>query len=79
MLKGMTKHKDKEHGKNLRHEAPRSINHKAAQNKKNSLERSVPGDLKAFLTVDKLHPVSDVDINILIQKYIKSLVRIMAP
>ena len=77
MLKGMTKHKDKEHGKNLRHEAPRNINHKAAQNKKNALERSVPGDLKTFLTVDKLHP--DVDINILIQKYIKSLVRIMAP
>ena len=33
MLKGMTKHEDKEHGKTLKHEAPRSINHKATQNK----------------------------------------------
>ena len=36
MLKGMTKHEDKEHGKTLKHEAPRSINHKATQNKNNT-------------------------------------------
>ena len=45
MLKGMTKHEDKEHGKTLKHDAPRSINHKATQNKKNTgttaLERLV--------------------------------------
>ena len=45
MVNGMTKHEDKEHGKTLKHEAPRSINHKATQNKKNTgtttLERSV--------------------------------------
>ena len=45
MLKGKTKHEDTEHEKTLKHEAPRSINHKATQNKKNiettALERSV--------------------------------------
>ena len=45
MLKRMKKHEDKEHGKTLKQEAPRSINHKATQNKNNSgttaLERSV--------------------------------------
>ena len=45
MLNGMTKHDDKEHGKTLKHEAPRSINHKAIQSKNNTettaLERSV--------------------------------------
>ena len=45
MLKGKTKHEDKEHEKTLKHEAPRSINHKATQNKNNigatALERSV--------------------------------------
>ena len=45
MVNGMTKHEDKEHGKTLKHEAPRSIYHKATQNKKNTetttLERSV--------------------------------------
>ena len=33
MLKGMTKH---EHRKTLKHEAPRSIDHKATENKKNT-------------------------------------------
>ena len=33
MLKGMTKHENKEHEKTLKHEAPRNINHKAIQNK----------------------------------------------
>ena len=37
MLKGMTKHEDKEHGKTLKHEASRSINHKATQNKNNDV------------------------------------------
>ena len=45
MLKGKTKHEDKEHEKTLKHESPRSINHKATQNKNNigttTLERSV--------------------------------------
>ena len=45
MLKGMTKHEDKEHNKTLKHEARHSINHKATQNKNNTettaLERSV--------------------------------------
>ena len=36
MLNGMTKHEDKEHGKTLKYEAPRSINHKAKQNKNNT-------------------------------------------
>ena len=36
MLKGMKKHEDKEHGKTLKHEASRSINHKATQNKNNT-------------------------------------------
>ena len=67
MLKGMTKDQDKEHEKTLHHEAPRSINHKATQNKNNTgttaLERSVlqstGGEgLKIFLSVDKLHPGS---------------------
>ena len=45
MLKGKTKHEDKEHEKTLKHEPPRSISHKATQNKNNigttALERSV--------------------------------------
>ena len=36
MLKGMTEHKDKEHGKTFKHEVPCSINHVATQNKKNT-------------------------------------------
>ena len=35
MLKGMNKHEDKEQGKSLKREAPRSINHKATENKNN--------------------------------------------
>ena len=30
------KHQDKEHGKTLKHEAPRSINHKATENNNNT-------------------------------------------
>ena len=47
MLKGMSKQEGKEHGKTLKHEAPRSINHKATQNKNNigttAIERPVAG------------------------------------
>ena len=46
MLKGKTKHEDKEHEKTLKHRVAHSIiNHKATQNKNNigttALERSV--------------------------------------
>ena len=45
MLKRMTKHEDNEHGRTLKHEAPRSVNHKATKNKNNTgttaLERPV--------------------------------------
>ena len=54
MLKGQKKHINKEQGKS-KHEAPRSVNYRATQNKNNigttDLERSVvytTGDLKAF-------------------------------
>ena len=44
MLKGM-KHENNEQGKTIKHEAPRSINHKATQNKDNigttAIERSL--------------------------------------
>ena len=44
MLNGQKKHKDKEQGK-TKHEAPRTVNYRAAQNKNNTgttaLERSV--------------------------------------
>ena len=36
MPKGIKEHKDKEHEKTLKHEAPRSINHTATQNKNNT-------------------------------------------
>ena len=45
MLQGIMKHEDNEQGKTLKHEAPRSINHKATQNKNTTgttaLKRSV--------------------------------------
>ena len=51
----MKKHEDKEHGKTLKHEAPRSISHKATQNKNSTgttvLERSLhklSGDYNIF-------------------------------
>ena len=37
MLNGGKQDKDKEHGKTLKHEAPRSINHKATQNKNSAV------------------------------------------
>ena len=36
ILKEMKKHEVKEHGKTLKHEAHRSINHKATQNNNNT-------------------------------------------
>ena len=63
MLKGQRKHIDKEQGKIL-HEAPRSVNYRATQNKNNigttALERSVvytTGEVKG-LSLYKLHPGS---------------------
>ena len=54
MLKGQKKHRDKEQGK-TKHEAPRSVNYRATQNKNNigttALEHSVvytTGGLKTF-------------------------------
>ena len=54
MLKGQKEHIDKEQGK-TKHEAPRSVNYRATQNKNNigttALERSVvyaTGGLEAF-------------------------------
>ena len=66
MLKGQKKHLDKEHGK-TKHEAPRSVNYRATQNKNNigttSLERlvvyttGVGGGVRVFkgLSLYKLH------------------------
>ena len=63
MLKVQKKHIDKEQGK-TKHEAPRSVNYTATQNKKNigttALERSVVytiGGVKGLLLY-KLHPGS---------------------
>ena len=53
MLKGMKKYEDKEHEKTLKHEAPRSINHIATQNKNNTgitaLERSEVQTIRGLL------------------------------
>ena len=63
MLKGQKKHKVKEQGK-TKHEAPRSVNYRANQNKNNigttALERSevyTTGGFKG-LSMYKLHPGS---------------------
>ena len=63
MLKGQKKHIDKEQGK-TKHEAPRSVNHRATQNKNNigttALERSVVYITEGFkgISLYKLHPES---------------------
>ena len=63
MLKGQKKHIDKEQGK-TKHEAPRSVNYRATQNKNNigttALERSVVYTTGGFkgLSLYKLHPES---------------------
>ena len=81
MLKGQKKHIDKEHGK-TKHEAPRSVNYRATQNKNNiettALERSVVYTTEGFkdLSLYKLHPGSRY--NSQYKKYIKRSVRIMA-
>ena len=63
MLKGQKKHTDKEQGK-TKHEAPRSVNYRATQNKNNigatALEWSVvytTAGIKS-LSLYKLHPGS---------------------
>ena len=52
MLKGLKKHEDKEQGK-TKHEASRSINHKATQNKNNTgttaLERCLDSALQTSI------------------------------
>ena len=63
MLKGQKKHIDKEQGK-TKHEAPRSVNYRATQNKNTigttALERSVVYTTEKFkgLSLYKLHPGS---------------------
>ena len=63
MLKGQKKHIDKEQGK-TKHEAPRSVNYRATQNKNNigttALERSVVYTVGGFKgrSLYKLHPGS---------------------
>ena len=63
MLKGQKKHIDKEQGK-TKHEAPRSVNYRATQNKNNigiiALERSVVYTTGWFkgLSLYKLYPGS---------------------
>ena len=74
MLKGQTKYIDKEQGK-AKHEAPRSVNYRATQNKNNigttALERSVVYSTGVFkgLSLYKLHSGSRY--NSLYKKYIK--------
>ena len=63
MLKGQKKHIDKEQGK-TKHEAPRSVNYRATQNKNNirttALERLVVYTTEGFkgLALYKLYPGS---------------------
>ena len=63
MLKGQKKYNDKEQGK-TKHEAPRSVNNRATQNKNNigttALERSVVYTTGGFkgLSLYKVHPRS---------------------
>ena len=81
MLKGQRKQIDKRQGK-TKHEAPRSVNYRATQNKNDigtiALERSVVYTTGGFkgLSLYKLHPGSRY--NSQCKKYIKSSVRIMA-
>ena len=49
MLKEMTKHEDKEHGKTLKHDAPCSINHKATQNKNNTKKKPIHARIRLDL------------------------------
>ena len=81
MPKGQKKHIDKEQGK-AKHEAPRSVNYRATQNKNNigttALEQTVVYTTGGFkgLSLYKLDPGSRY--NFYYEKYIKSSVRIMA-
>ena len=51
MLKGMTKHEEKEHGKTPKHEATLSINHKATQNKNNTGTAALEWSVEYISTV----------------------------
>ena len=68
MLKGQKKHIGKEQGK-TKHEAPRSLNYRATQNKNNigttALERSVVYIIVGFkgLSLYKLHLGPDIILN----------------
>ena len=72
MLKGQKKHIDKEQGK-TKHEAPRSVNYRATQNKNNigttALKRPVVYTTGGFkvkrkgLLLYKLHPGPDIILN----------------
>ena len=68
MLKGQKKYIDKEQGK-TKHEAPRSVNYRATQNKNNmgttALERSVVYSTGGFkgLSLYKLHLRPDIILN----------------
>ena len=68
MLKGQKKHIDKEQGK-TKHEAPRSVNYSATQNKKKietiALERSVVYTTGGFngLSLYKFHPGPVISLN----------------
>ena len=83
MLKGQKKHLDKEQDK-TKHEAPRSVNHRATQNKNNILEQAVVyttgrsggggRGVKGF-SLYKLHLGSDIILN---TKNAYGSVRIMA-
>ena len=56
MLKGMKKHEDKEHGKTLKHEVPRSINHKATQNKNNTGTTALEWPVAKAAVPDAIRP-----------------------
>ena len=81
MLKGQKKHIDRNQGR-FKHEAARSVNYRATQNKNNigttALERSVVYTTGGFkgLSLYKLHP--GFRYNFIIQKIHNSSVRIMA-
>ena len=82
MLKWQKNNENKEQGK-TKHEAPHSKNHKATQSKNNTrtiaLERSVALTTRGLstFTVDKSSPW--VPVQFLIEKYVKSSFRMMAP
>ena len=75
------KRDDETRGQTLKHQVPRSINHKATQNKNNHRLRTVSSiNYRGFKNIFNCGQTSPwVSMYFLIQKYIKSSVRIMAP